>query len=125
MELSILVARIAAVTYLTTGLAILIGSLDLQKTYEELNKSQMFPAMMGAFTLLLGMLIVNYHNVWVKDWTVLVTIIGWLLLIEGVCYIVFPKQLVAFFNRLPRSQSGWGILTLSMGLLFGYFGFVA
>ena len=124
MELSILVARMAAVTYLTTGIALLTGSLDLKKTYDELKKSQMATTMMGAFTLLLGMLIVNYHNIWVKDWTVLVTLIGWVLLAEGVCYIVFPKQIVAFFNKLPRSQAGWGLVTLVMAGVFGYFGFL-
>ena len=125
MEPSILIARIAAVTYLTTGVALCIDTLDLKKTYEELSKSSMFTAMMGAFTLLLGMLIVSYHNIWVKDWTVLVTIIGWILLVEGVFYIVFPKQLLAFFKKLPQGQIGWGIFTLAFGLLLGYFGFVA
>ncbi|MBW2977953.1 hypothetical protein KY331_03855 [Candidatus Woesearchaeota archaeon] len=125
MELSILIAKIAAVTYLATGIAMLNGNFNLKKVYQEMEKSPMFMTLMGVFVLVLGMLIVQYHNIWVKDWSVLVTIIGWLLLIEGVFYIVFPKQLLALFKRLPQSQIGWGIFTLIFGLIFGYFGFVA
>ena len=124
METSILIAKFAAVTYLVTGIALLNGNLSLKKTYEELKSSNMFTAMMGAFTLLLGMIIVNIHNVWVKDWTVLVTIIGWILLVEGVFYLIWPKALLKLFTKLPQSQVGWGVFTLIFGLILGYFGFV-
>lgn len=123
MELSILIARIAAALYLATGIAILNGNLNLKKSYKELKKDHSLTLMLGAGTLFLGMLIINLHNIWVKDWRVLITIIGWVLLTEGILYIVSPKKLLSLFKKLPTNQLGWGIFTICAGLLFGYLGF--
>jgi uncharacterized protein YjeT (DUF2065 family) len=124
MELSVLIARIAAVVYVTTGAAMLVGTFDLKAAYAQMKKDPMFMPLLGTFVSVLGMLIASYHNVWVKGWPVLITIIGWVLLLEGVFYILFPRQLLAFFKKLPTNQIGWGIFTMAMGCLFGYFGFI-
>lgn len=125
MDTSILIARIVAVTYLASGVALLNGNLSLMKTYSEMKHSQMFTAIMGSFTTLLGMLIVSFHNVWVADWTVLITVIGWTLLVEGIFYLAFPKTLLSLYKKLPQSQTGWGLFTIAFGLLFAYFGFAS
>lgn len=125
METSILIAKLAFVAYLASGVALLNGSFNLKKVYLEMEKSQMFMTLMGIFVLVLGTLITTYHNLWVKDWRVLITIIGWILLAEGFCYIVLPKKMVKFLKKLPQSQLGWGVFTLGMSLLFGYFAMFA
>jgi uncharacterized protein YjeT (DUF2065 family) len=125
METSMLIAKIAAAIYLSTGAAILNNNLNLQEAYKAIEKSKLHTTYLGIFVIVLGTLITTYHNVWVKGWPVLVTIIGWVLLLEGVFYILAPKALLALFKKLPESQTGWGIFTLAVGLLFGYFGFVA
>jgi hypothetical protein len=81
--------------------------------------------MIGFLAVIVGFLIVHCHNLWGKDWTVLITIIGWLALIKGVLIIVFPK----FIQRLSRSfltdrtLQIYPYVTLLIGLLFAYFGF--
>ncbi|MBN2096303.1 hypothetical protein JW752_02775 [Candidatus Peregrinibacteria bacterium] len=125
MELSLFIAKIAAVIYLASGAALINNNLNLQEAYKSLKESQLHSTYLGIFVLVLGTLIVSYHNLWVKDWTVLITIIGWVLLAEGICYILCPKALLSLFKKLPQSQLGWGIVTLLVGLFFGYFGFVA
>lgn len=124
MDTSLLIARIAAVAYISSGIALLNGKLPLQKTYEAMKENPLFLIMMGMMTLLLGMLIINTHNVWVKDWQVLITLIGWILTIEGVLYITAPELLLNLFTKLPQSQIGWGLFTIAFGILFGYFGFI-
>jgi hypothetical protein len=42
---------------------------------------------MGFTAVIIGFLMMNYHNVWEKNWTVLITIMGWLALIKGVLII--------------------------------------
>lgn len=125
MELSILIAKIATAIYLGTGFALLNNNLNLMEAYKMLGKSRIHTTYLGTFVLVLGTLIVSYHNIWVKDWPVLITIIGWVLLVEGIFYILSPKSLLNLFTKLPKSQIGWGIFTVAIGLVFGYFGFVA
>lgn len=125
MATSILIAKIAAVVYLSSGVALLNNNLNLEEAYRALQKSRMHTTYLGIFVLVLATLILTYHNLWVKDWTVLITIIGWVLLVEGACYILCPESLLALYKKLPQSQMGWGIVTVVVGLFLGYFGFLA
>jgi len=45
----------------------------------------------GVMALLFGIVIVLFHNVWVADWPVIITIFGWGGLIKGIWLIVFPN----------------------------------
>ncbi len=38
-----------------------------------------------------GLSIVNTHNVWVLNWTLIVTLFGWALLLGGASRIVAPR----------------------------------
>lgn len=81
---------------------------------------------MGFTAVILGILIVNYHNIWVKDWTVLVTILGWLALMKGVLIIAFPS-FVQSYSKLIFEGKGlqfFPYIAALVGLMFGYFGFV-
>ena len=126
MELSILIAKIVSVIYLSASLGSFFSKDYYLRISEDMCKNAALTYMMGSVTVVFGFLIVNYHNLWGSDWTVLITIIGWLSLIKGVLIIVSPE----FFQRLYGPFLTGGSLkiipyvTLSLGLLFGYFGFV-
>ena len=126
MELSILIARIIAVIYLSASLGGFFSRDYYRRLSEDVYKNAGLTYMIGFLTVIVGFLVVHYHNLWGKDWTVLITIMGWLALIKGVLIIVFPR----FIQRLSQSFSTdralkiYPYVTLLIGLLFGYFGFV-
>jgi len=125
MELSLLIAKIAAVIYLSASLAGFISRDYYRRLSEDMYRNAGLTYMMGFLAVIVGFLIVHYHNLWGKDWTVLITMIGWLALMKGVLIIVFPK----FVQRLSKSfltdraLQIYPYVTLIVGLLFGYFGF--
>jgi uncharacterized membrane protein HdeD (DUF308 family) len=47
----------------------------------------------GILMFVAGLAIVRAHNRWVAAWPVLVTVLGWLALIGGLCRMLFPIQL--------------------------------
>ena len=63
----------------------------------------MFTVSTGYVTLILGLGTVILHNIWVFDWTVIITILGWCTLIKGILKMGFPehvhKQARNFKNR--------------------------
>ena len=77
MELSILVAKILALFYIAYGIGIFSGKVNIGKMMKSLEDSQGLSLVLGMILLILGALLVNAHNIWVKDWTVLITIIAW------------------------------------------------
>ena len=126
MELSILIAKITSVIYLSAALGGFFSADYYRRLADDMYKNTALTYMMGFIAVIVGFLIVHYHNSWERDWTVLITITGWLALIKGVLIIVFPK----FIQRLSepfftdRALKIIPYVTLSIGLLFGYFGFV-
>ena len=123
MELSFLVAKIIAILYISAGIAALSGKITFSKIVEDFEKSQGLTFISGFITLIIGMLLVTYHNIWVKNWTVLITIIGWVSLLKGVMLIAFPQS-ISSFKRWYKNTRIWGIFMIIVGLLFGYFGFL-
>ena len=126
MELSILVARIIALVYLSASLGGFLSGDYHRRLWDDMYKNAALMYLMGFLAVIVGCLMVHYHNRWVGDWTVLIAIIGLLSLAEGTFIIVLPK----YFQRATASFRTEMFLTivpygtLAMGLLFAYFGFV-
>ena len=124
MELSILTAKILALVYISAGISALSGKLSFGKMIEDFEKSAGLTFVTGFLTLVLGALLVEYHNIWAKNWTVLITIVGWIALLKGVMLIAFPRVITSFKHWYKNTRA-WGVFMIAIGLLFGYFGFLA
>ena len=127
MEWSVFIARVISVVYLAAGLGAISSTDAYRKVTDDMFNNAALVYLTGFTAVVLGCLIVQYHNFWRPDWTVLITIIGWLALIKGVLLIAFPQSVQRFSEKLVKG-SGFKIfpyIAILLGLLFGYFGFVA
>jgi len=123
MNLSILIAMIISVIYIASGIAVLLGTLKISAFVDEFEKSATLKFISGCVGIILGMILINYHNIWVKNWTIIITIISWIILVGGVIVVIFPKSLL-YMKSLIRENRLWGILMVLFGVLMGYFGFI-
>lgn len=126
MGLSILIAKITAVVYLSAALGAVFSRDHYQRVVDDLFKNAALTYFIGFMTVILGFLMVNYHNTWAKDWTVLVTILGWLALTKGVLIIAFPRFVQSYSKPIfeGKGLQVFPYVAACLGLLFGYFGFV-
>jgi hypothetical protein len=127
MELSILIAKITAVVYLSAALGAIFSPDYYRRLIGDLFDNAALTYLTGFMAVVVGCLIVNFHNVWVKDWIILITILGWLALMKGVLFIAFPT-FVQGYSRLFFEGRGLRVfpyVAVVMGLVFGYFGFVS
>jgi len=124
MELSVVVARILSLTYLAAGVGALRGQISFRKMLHEFEQSPGLTYLSGFIALIVGMILVTYHNRWVSDWPVLITVVGWLSLVKGVLLIAAPQFLTSFKGWYKNAQR-WGAAMVALGLLFGYFGFLS
>jgi len=126
METSTLIAQIAAVVYLGVALGAFISRDYFRRILDDFYGNAGLAFIGGFMALIVGFLIVHFHNHWVSDWTVLVTLLGWLALIKGVLIIVAPQSM----HRLSKdfmTDAGIKIfpyITLLFGLVFAWFGFI-
>ncbi len=74
----------------------------------------------GALMFVAGLAIVRSHNRWRPDWTVVLTIVGWLLLVLGLVRMAFPHAYIDNIDPLgPSVMLVEGALLL-IGLFLTY-----
>lgn len=122
-EITLFVARVVALIYIPLGIAMMAGQVSAKEMFSSYEKSSALTLWIGIFAVLAGTFLVSYHNIWVKDWPVLVTLLGWIGLIEGVTFIAFPKRLLEAGKKMAKNEKAWSVVAILIGLVFGYFGF--
>ena len=125
MDLSILIAKLYGVVYAAFGLGMIINMKFYKKLFDDMYKTTTFIFGWGIFASITGLFIILHHNFWVADWTVLITIIGWIALVKGLYMLIFPGYL-NFSKGLFKSNGMlyvMGVFALAFGCVLGYFGF--
>jgi len=72
----------------------------------------------GYITFLLGLITVVLHNIWVMDWRVAITILGWTTLLKGVEKIGFPDRVKKTARMFKDGQAFWGTVIFCIGAGF-------
>ena len=97
-----------------------------RRIVEEFIESPALCYLGGILALFFGLFILNFNNAWTADWTVIITIIGWLSVVKGVLLIVFPKVYLNFSNWMRMGDAMMryiGIIYLLLGLFLTFKGF--
>ena len=121
-----MVAKLSAIFFLSVGIYALSGKLDVKKMLKSFDESPGLTIMSGFAMIVIGGLLIEYHNIWVKDWPVLVTILGWASMIKGVTFITCPRIFSGLEGTLKDLKAQpLGYIIIVVGLIYGYFGFLA
>jgi hypothetical protein len=128
MPVSIFLARLLGPLLLLPGIGLLINPRAFRAMATEVVGSVTLVYLFGLLDFAAGLAIVLVHNVWTVNWRVLITLIGWLLLIRGAARILITDTLIGYAKALIRNKrlypvSG-GVLVI-LGLVLCYFGYVA
>jgi hypothetical protein len=84
--------------------------------------------MTGAMLLLIGLIIIAFHQVWSSVTAVLISLFGWYLALRGLVLLVAPqfyeRSSFALMNEILPLRVGFGLLML-MGIWLTYVGWIA
>ena len=76
--------------------------------------------------LVVGYLILAFHNTWTKDLSVIITIIGWIALIKGIVILIQPKMMITLSKAILKIENILkieAIVVIVLGLVFSFLGF--
>ena len=90
MAISLLLAKLIGALFVVVGLGVLINPTHYGNMTSHFIKNAELIYFSGATSFILGLSIILYHNLWVSDWRIAITILGWLALIKGALRIVMP-----------------------------------
>ena len=74
----------------------------------------------GLFGMTVGTAIVLAHNVWTPNWRIIITLLGWLMVIGGAARIVVPQ----FIQRVGGTMSHLAALPIAGGAIMIVLGLV-
>ena len=125
MNLSNYLAELWGITIVLVSLALLVKPKRLERLFAEAeNEVTMF--FWGIVSLVIGIAMVLVHNVWVLNWRVVITILGWLSLIKGLDVLFLPGYMRKRWSKMDNQQ--WLpilFFLLFVGLVITYLGFTA
>jgi uncharacterized membrane protein YeiB len=101
---------------LAAGLAGLTGAIDWPAMLEEFDRSPALSFMTGFMVYALGATVTLVHHHWTDLPAIIVSLIGWIALIEGLMIMVMPAPLMAFSRKLVANQRFISIFATLFGV---------
>jgi hypothetical protein len=126
MANSIFLAKLMGPLLLAVGIGVFVNGAIYRLLADEFLRSRALIYLSGLITMTAGLAIVLTHNVWRADWAVIITILGWLLLIGGAFRIVMPQGTERIGRRLLKEKHGLtigGIVWVALGAILCVFGY--
>jgi len=115
MQPVVFIARLVGPLFVVLG----IGCLVNQTLYADMiGQAILVPVLIylsGIMSFLAGVAILNAYNGWSADWRIIITILGWLLVIGGVIRIVLPT--VTAVTAIALYSAGYAMAVIGVILL--------
>jgi hypothetical protein len=103
MDTPIFLAQFWGIVFVLTGITLMINRESVVTLLKLVQEDGMV-ILLGYGTLMLGVAHILLYNTW-TDWTVIITLIGWIILLKGIVRLVAPhytQRLVKFYNSPHR-----------------------
>jgi uncharacterized membrane protein len=128
MPTSIFIAKLLGPVFVIVGVALPLRAQAFRTILQEFIRSPSLLYFAGFFGLLGGLALVLTHNVWVLNWRLIITLIGWVTIVRAVVTILRPQIIVTIGSKLLRRRDiffGAAALNVVIGLVLSYFGYFA
>jgi hypothetical protein len=126
MTASIFIARLLGPPFLLASLAVLLKPVLFRAIIEDFRQSPAMIYLAGFFGLLGGIAIVLVHNLWVADWRVIITLIGWSTTVRALAIIYAPELAVKTGSAILTNRALFfaaEAIGIALGLVLIYFGY--
>ncbi|KTC85337.1 MULTISPECIES: hypothetical protein [Legionella] len=101
---SLIIAQIAGLYLLIMSIIMLLRRNTYRQFVAHLKPSSGLIIMTASFALILGLFIVVIHNRWVLEPDVIITLLGWIIVIKSILWLAVPEEMLAFTRGLYRSN---------------------
>ncbi len=98
MTIEPFIERVVSVGLLVIGLSHLFRSRMWADLFEEWRGNRFLPLYPGWLYMQVGSVIAFGHNVWVWDLVVIITAMGWLWVVKGAVYLLWPSALTTMMS---------------------------
>ena len=126
MQTSVYIARLIGPIFLAVAIGALVNGPVYKKLAAQFLDSIALIYVSGVLLMFAGMAVLLAHNVWVAEWRVLITLLGWLAAIGGAVRIVMPQGTESVGRRILKHPQGLtiaAVIWLAIGAVLCFFGY--
>jgi hypothetical protein len=124
MDLTSTFAQLWGPVLIMIGAGIFAGSSHYLSVYRDLKREPFAAFVFGIFAVVLGLGHVSLHSHWSTATEIIITLLGWGLLLKGAAFIVAP-DLVATSGRAVSSRASVTAIAAALIALGGYLSWVS
>ncbi|HEV8051298.1 MAG TPA: hypothetical protein VGP47_02305 [Parachlamydiaceae bacterium] len=124
---SLLFAKALGMYLTIVGIAILLHPKRFRTWYNKIITDDFHFLFGSTLALFIGVFIVALHNVWVFNWPIIITLIGYWSMFKGAGFLIIPnfvKVFKPFIDAKTLTYRFSGIVWIIIGLFLLYHGYV-
>lgn len=111
-------ARVVGPFVAAFAIIVAVRASDMATLLAQFTASAVWPWVTGSFILLGGISIVAFHQYWRTPAEVIVSVLGWLLVVRGVFLVAFPATFASMADRMI----GWHGTLMTMYIVMAIVG---
>ena len=126
MENTALLAQFLGLFSVILAFSMLVRRKMVVHIMKDVLKNRGLAYLIGLLEIVAGLLLVLQHNVWDSTLTVAVSVLGWLLLIEGIFYLFATKAIIKSVIKSLDNYNAYylfSVLYFIFGIYLVYAGF--
>ena len=125
--MELIIERVVALVYLIIGLSYVFHNRMWMGLSKELLEKPNSLLLWSIQWLPLGLIVILGHNLWVADWRILITLVGWLVTLKCVLNLLFPRW-SGFVKKwsesfLRRYITVGGLVVAAVGVILTFMSF--
>ena len=102
---------------LVAGIAGLTGRIDWRAMTDEFMNSPSLSFVTGFMVFVLGGVMIMNHHHWTDLLAIIVSLVGWIALVEGIAIMLAARPLLIFFRPLIGNQRAVSLFAALVGLI--------
>ncbi len=125
MSMSMFLAQVIGLYLTLMSLSMLFHQQRFKKIMQDFLSHQGLLTLSGSVGIIVGLLIVLTHNVWETSWPVLITLVGWFALLQGIARLFLPEAFSKAVRGIMEKQNYliWCWVWLIVGVYLTWMGF--
>jgi len=119
MDNSILLAKFIGPYIMLISIGLLFNSKAFKKIMQDFSKNLALVYVTGLITFVAGLTVTLFHNLWVLDWRIIITLLGWNMFIKGAWLIISPDtsaKMAASFAKNHKLIIILWVIMLAIGV---------
>jgi uncharacterized membrane protein HdeD (DUF308 family) len=119
MESLIIITNILGILFVVLGMSLFANKKAVNSLLEEATKNGAVMWLFGFLSLLMGAIVITFVNSWNSNLEILITILGWLMLLKGIILLIIPSAITSVYRKIKGDSlfSLGGVIVLIIGLI--------